>query len=343
MRQGTLIVGAVVALIATAACLDLRSADDDPGESDVAPGRADAGALAEDGGLPPADEEDAGALAVAERDLEWAMWPLPAPSPPNTSYSVTAGTVTDDRTHLVWQRAAGAPMALAEARAACEALELEGQSDWRLPTRIELLSLVDYARSAAPAMNPVAFAPATEAGSAWTTSDDARAPGARAWFVDFALRTSAVIEVPSKLRVRCVRGLPAPAPALALEGEVALDPRTGLRWQRRVATPGPVTWTEALVACQSAKTEGRLGWRLPSARELETLYDVRASRAPSWRTAAFPIDDVGLGAPTRATWTSTDVPSSSSPTELVVDFTPERATTSLGREATALVRCVLGP
>ena len=339
MRQGALILGA---LALGAACVELRGAEDEGGESEVGPGRADAGGGDGAVTLPGADEDAAAPLAVAEQDLEWAMWRVPAPSPANTDYTVTAGTVRDERTRLVWQRAASAPASFADARAACEALELEGETDWRLPTRIELLSILDYGR-ASPALNPTAFPPATEGGSNWSASADARAPSARAWCVDFAGRASAVIEVQSKLRVRCVRGLAEPKPAASLEGEVVLDPRTGLRWQRRVATPAPVTWTEALLACQSARTEGRLGWRLPSARELESLYDVRAVSGPAWRTSVFPADEMGLALPSRVTWSSTEALAAASQAVVVVDFTPEHATATLGPEATALVRCVLGP
>ena len=49
----------------------------------------------------------------------------------------------------MWQQAA-APSTYTweQAKAYCPTLTLAGHSDWRLPTRIELVSLVDFGRSA---------------------------------------------------------------------------------------------------------------------------------------------------------------------------------------------------
>jgi len=53
------------------------------------------------------------------------------------------GTVTDLGTGLMWQQAT-ATKTWEQALAYCEALELAGYSDWRLPTWKELQSIVDY-------------------------------------------------------------------------------------------------------------------------------------------------------------------------------------------------------
>jgi hypothetical protein len=91
---------------------------------------------------------------------EWAQWPVAnsaadvargAPRP--TSYSwANDGTVKDNVTGLIWT-VDTAPEALPEnAAETCKAL----QDGWRLPTLIELLSIVDYGRSK-PSIDASAF------------------------------------------------------------------------------------------------------------------------------------------------------------------------------------------
>ena len=49
------------------------------------------------------------------------------------------------------------------------------------------------------------------------------------------------------------------------------DPRTGLTWQGE--SPGEMSWPEAINYAQSLSLAGATDWRLPTARELETLLD----------------------------------------------------------------------
>ena len=56
------------------------------------------------------------------------------------------GTVTDTYTGLMWQQATGGEMTWENAISHCEDLSLAGYSDWRLPNREELRSVVDYER-----------------------------------------------------------------------------------------------------------------------------------------------------------------------------------------------------
>lgn len=338
MRQAALarttLALAVTVTLTALGCNALKLADDPDASPSSTPSDAEAGReLPIDGGVSGAD---AGEAAV--RDLEWAMWRLPAPSPPDSDYSVTSGTVHDDRTSLDWERVAQAtPAAWAAGRSYCDALSLEGHDDWRLPTRIELLSLVDYGRTA-PALNAVVFSGASEAGTYWTASVSARDPSSAAWTLAFGTGESALAVASSARRVRCVRGDPAPQRHYELTADVATDARTGLAWQRRLASASAVTWTDALLLCQSARTGDRPGWRLPSARELESIADVRASSAPTWSAAAFAPDEAGL-----LLWSISSVVGASPPRARVVDFAFEHATTTLEQTALAFVRCVSAP
>ncbi len=63
--------------------------------------------------------------------------------------------------------------------------------------------------------------------------------------------------------------------ACVMNGEAVLDNETGLVWQRDVSTATGGTW-DAVVACATAETGGRSGWRLPDLAELSSLLD------PAW-------------------------------------------------------------
>ncbi len=91
----------------------------------------------------------------------------------NTSACDEAGTcddvVFDQSTGLLWQRFSSATSnSLAEAQCYCATLQIAGLTGWRLPTRLELLSLVDFAR-ANPATHPGAF-PTPTSGNFLTSS-----------------------------------------------------------------------------------------------------------------------------------------------------------------------------
>jgi hypothetical protein len=136
----------------------------------------------------------------------WALWPMPTPAsipglPHPAKYDIaTAGIVTDKVTGLIWQRAVEATTyALSDAKTYCANLALAGFSDWRLPTRIELVSLVDFT-TAGPTIDRVAF-PNTPSDSFWTSSHR----GSAAWFVGFKQANVDAIGTTEDFYVRCVR------------------------------------------------------------------------------------------------------------------------------------------
>ncbi len=55
------------------------------------------------------------------------------------------GTVTDLVTGLMWEQPVGmAGGTFTDAMSYCDGLSLAGHSDWHLPTRIELVSIIDF-------------------------------------------------------------------------------------------------------------------------------------------------------------------------------------------------------
>jgi hypothetical protein len=79
------------------------------------------------------------------------------------------GTITDTGSRLVWEKTKGtSTYTWAQAKAYCENLTLGGNSDWRLPTRNELQSIVEYTQYN-PAINK-AFFPDTISTEFWSST-----------------------------------------------------------------------------------------------------------------------------------------------------------------------------
>ena len=92
----------------------------------------------------------------------WTLWPMPNPVasglPNPHSYDLSSSLVAKDNvTGLTWQRSYRTFVTFSQSIAYCEALDLGGSTDWRVPTRIELASLIDYSRTQAPLIDVTAF------------------------------------------------------------------------------------------------------------------------------------------------------------------------------------------
>jgi hypothetical protein len=151
---------------------------------------------------------DAGMVA------NWANWPMPNPQStglphPQVYDTTTAGIVKDVVTQLQWQAASdGITRTWADAIAYCAALPDFG-GGWRLPSRIELFSIVDY--TTVPGISAAGFGalPTTDSGSLvfWSASLKA-GDNTQAWAVDFGSGVDLVFPKPvtAAFLVRCVRG-----------------------------------------------------------------------------------------------------------------------------------------
>ena len=145
----------------------------------------------------------------ADSTVGWAQWPMPACPPPDAGacsiYTTTAETVTDTVTVLEWQRIVPAgSYDWDQAKAYCAGLVTDGGvAGWRLPTRFELVSIVDYWRDN-PAIDPVAF-PGTPSDFFWSSSPSITAYPSGAWGVHFSVGVTYGDDVLGANRVRCVR------------------------------------------------------------------------------------------------------------------------------------------
>jgi hypothetical protein len=223
------------------------------------------------------------------------------------SYSTSAAVITDNVTKLRWQRVLpdvyegctghyifvgrdhgpGTGCTGEEAAASCSRSELAqqlGGGSWRVPTKIELESLIDVSRVLA--VDPLFDAFPIE--RMWTSSPVPNPESVKlAWSVDFMEGVSFVTGRFKAGRVRCVSSANdkgGTAPSYTLDGEVIRDNISQLEWQR---TPDSAarSWSDALAYCEGLGLQGG-GWRLPSLKELLTLVD-SAQRMPAIQRKSF--------------------------------------------------------
>jgi hypothetical protein len=194
------------------------------------------------------------------------------------------GTVTDHVTGLVWQKVVSGSASFAAAPAYCAGLTLPAPAGvtWQVPTRIQLLSLVDSTTGAAVdapflASGQPPGGKYTWTSTPWVVSQLATKPQ-DAWMVNFGggggLTSNAAAQTATEW-IRCVAAppvTPLPYPHYVQEdtGEVK-DVETGLIWAQ-ASHNTLVTQTAAASYCASLGLDGHT-WRLPSVNELASLVD----------------------------------------------------------------------
>lgn len=226
------------------------------------------------------------------------------------TYTTTTETVTDSASGLVWQR--NPPFTALNKAAAltyCDNLVLEGMSDWRMPTRLELTSIVDAGR-VVPPYETTAF-PGIPSNSFFWTSTAYAADSTRSFVINTNYpvtyifnNTTATEEI-----VRCVRGTGFTG-SLTVAGGSVTDSTTGLVWESGT-NAATMSWQNALAYCEGLTLDGVSTWRLPSQKELSSIVDDTRT-APAISTAFS-------SRPATVFWTSTPVPIFPS-TAYVIDF-----------------------
>jgi len=241
------------------------------------------------------------------------------------------GTVTDRVTGLVWAQALGDKLTFAQAMAGVEGFELVGHSDWRVPTIKELYSLIDFrggfhvtAADSVPYIDTdyFEFAYGDEAAGerpidvqVWSATEyvgttmhnDATVFGVN--FADGRIKGYPRDVSPggsgaNQLFVRYVRGNPAyGVNDFASNGDATItDAATGLVWQGDDSGTS-VSWQAALAYCEQLELAGVDDWRLPDAKQLQSIVDY--TRAPAV-TGTAAIDPVfGISEAESYFWTGT--------------------------------------
>lgn len=199
--------------------------------------------------------------------------------------------------------------------AATNAEALCGKTDWRLPTREELVGLTDYSVLVKDAIDTKYF-PDVSGGGAnrdhyWSSTQSAA--GANHWTVGRQLSTGITYEWPDNhlnaVQLVSFTLKPPLSPRFVVVEDGVLDRVNKLIWQRCaqgqtwdgascVGEPATRKWVQALdIADQVAAQTGK-DWRLPNVKELLSLTEGETV-SPQVDSVAFP-NFVPIG-----TWSST--------------------------------------
>ena len=234
------------------------------------------------------------------------------------------GTVTDLNTGLMWQETPGDKVTYDEAVAGAEDFNLAGYDDWRLPTIKELYSLMLFSGTE---VNPSGVEPAIpfldtnyfdfeygdiDAGERiidaqyWSSTEYVGTTmnnAATVFGVNFAdgrikgyPRDMGPGGVPMTEFVRYVRGNPDYGVNDFMDnGDGTItDTATGLMWSEADSGEG-MDWDDALAWVQHKNEENYLGysdWRLPNAKELQSIVDYTRSPQTTNSAAIDPVFNV---------------------------------------------------
>jgi hypothetical protein len=230
------------------------------------------------------------------------------------------GTVTDLNTGLMWQADPAAKMTYAQAVNGVWAFRLAGYDDWRLPSIKELYSLMLFdgtdASSCIGACSLTPFIDTQYFGFSYgdqsagervidsqflsgtryvstTMKGDSTVFGVN--FADGRIKGYPAGPMPGQpsgklFYVLYVRGNPAYGHNQFVDnkdGTVA-DEATGLTWMQNDSGAG-MDWPEALAYCEDSTTSGYDDWRLPNAKELQSIVDYSRSPDSSGTAAIDPV------------------------------------------------------
>jgi hypothetical protein len=162
-----------------------------------------------------------------------------------------------------------------EARSYCDELSLGGRDDFRLPGRIELVTVLDFGQV------PVVASAFDVVADYHFSSSLASFVDGSAYSVYFGAGETTIARAnPGRARALCVAGDvgSVPEPRFVVEGDLILDGGTGLSSEATVEEPS--TLDAAAARCKEA------GLRLPSIRELQSIVDERG-HAPAIDATVF--------------------------------------------------------
>ena len=167
---------------------------------------------------------------------------------------------------------------------ALNAEKFGGFSDWRLPGREELRSIVDYGEFNPAILN--GYFPNVVSSYYWSSTTYANSED-RAWIVYFASGSDYYGSKSDSRYVRAVRGGQARSFGhLVINGDgTVTDTEKGVMWQQ--ATVNEMSWENALNHCESMTLGGYDAWRLPDMKELSSIVDMGES-SPLIKMEYFP-------------------------------------------------------
>lgn len=228
------------------------------------------------------------------------------------------GTITDNVTGLMWQKIMGSKLTLESAKEQAENLLLGGYNDWRIPSIKELYSLILFTGRVSGQkagsffidteyfdhpLGDTALGEREIDAQTWsateyvgrTMGNDETIFGVN--FVDGRIKGYPKYnprnQSPNKMYFRFVRGNTDYGNNRFEDNNdgTITDHSTGLMWQKADSGTG-MDWEAALEYAQGLALSGYEDWRLPNAKELQSLVDYARSPETSQSAAIDPLFEV---------------------------------------------------
>ncbi|MDT8324493.1 MAG: DUF1566 domain-containing protein, partial [Bacteroidota bacterium] len=229
------------------------------------------------------------------------------------------GTISDAVTGLMWVKDRGSKMSWETAKAGASSCSVGGYADWRMPTIKELYSLIDFnGKSGGTAASSVAYIDTAYFDFAFgNTALGERVIDCQDWsstlYVHYTMNNDSTAFGVNFADGR-IKGYPLPDPMQGgrkqmyvryVRGNASYginnfvdnndstisDRATGLMWMK-ADSRGGMNWEEALTWVQAKNGANYLGysdWRLPNAKELQSLVDYTRSPSTSSSAAIDPL------------------------------------------------------
>ncbi len=226
------------------------------------------------------------------------------------------GTVTDNVTGLMWQKYMGEKITFNDAFIKANKMKLGGYNDWRVPSIKELYSLILFTGKGGPGgfqkyidtvyfeqpFGDVSKGERIIDAQTWSSTQykgltfkgDSTVFGVN--FIDGRIKgypkyyPESNNTAPRKMYFRMVRGNTSYGINKFVDNGdgTVTDNATGLMWQRSDNGEG-VNWKNALMYAENLTLANYSDWRLPNAKELQSIVDY--TRSPSF-TGTAAIDPV---------------------------------------------------
>lgn len=228
------------------------------------------------------------------------------------------GTITDNVTGLMWQKDMGEKIAFSEAITQSQSLTLGGYSDWRVPTIKELYSLILFTGANGDGFNEETYRLYIDTEyfnqPFGDQSSGERIIDAQTWssteYVGTTMNGDATVFGVNFIDGR-IKGYPKNIPGTSIEktayfrmvrgntdygknkfvdngdGTIS-DLATGLMWQQ--SDDGVERdWETALDYAENLELAGHNDWRVPNAKELQSIVDYARSKQTTDSAAIDPI------------------------------------------------------
>lgn len=226
------------------------------------------------------------------------------------------GTITDNVTGLMWVKEMPAKMGYDKMSAYANNASIGGYRDWRVPTIKELYSLIQFTGhmgrdSIVPYIDTRYFIQPLGG------DDGGRIIDAQTWsqtvytgrtmrgdetvfgvnFIDGRIKGYPKYDPrtgePHKMYCRLVRGNKEYGKNHFIDNKngTISDHSTGLMWQKEDSKKG-MPWQQALQYCQDLSLNNQHDWRLPNAKELQSIVDYTKSPQATGSAAINPLFSV---------------------------------------------------